>query len=113
MFLGASVYPGSISGFWWAAMPKEQWPEDEESQAIITQNWDDRFGDRFQQLIFIGKPEILVDIRRSLEKSLFTEEELRQGLEYIQQLSDPFGDWNQMIQEQAQEQVAENNEEVV
>ena len=73
------------------------WPEDEESQAQIKEDWHPRFGDRFQKLIFIGKPEILGTIRTSLEKCLLTDDELAEGSEYWQQVEDPFGDWNQYV----------------
>ena len=51
-----------------------------------------------QKLIFIGKPEILDDINIGLEKSLFTAEELEKGDDYIQQLPDPFGNWQELFQ---------------
>ena len=59
---------------------------------------------RFQKLIFIGKPDILDDIRAGLEKCLFTQEELSKGPNYIEQLSDPFGNWSEMLQEQQNEE---------
>ena len=72
---------------------------------LSNKNWDDQFGDRFQKLIFIGKPDILDDIQTGLEKCLFTQEELSKGSKYIEQLSDPFGNWSQMLQEQQNEEL--------
>ena len=95
MSIAGSVREFSPTGFWWSSMPEHQWPEDEESQMMIRQNWHPVFGDRFQRLIFIGKPEILEDISLALEKSLLTDEELEKGAAYCQQLPDPFGDWGQ------------------
>ena len=60
-------------------------------------NWHPQFGDRFQKLIFIGKPEILEDIKNALQSSLLTEEEMSKGGDYSHQLSDPFNDWSQMF----------------
>ncbi len=97
MSIAGTVREYHPSGFWWSSMPEEHWPVDAESQAYIRKNWHPRFGDRFQRLIFIGKPEILDFIKKSLEKSLVTDEEMEKGSEYLQQLSDPFGDWNQMV----------------
>ena len=96
----------SASGFWWDGIPEEHWPQDEEALGFIKQNWDDQFGDRFQKLIFIGKPDILDDIQTGLETCLFTKEELSKGSKYIEQLSDPFGNWSQMLQEQENEELA-------
>ena len=85
------------SGLWWASTPEEEWPQDEESQVYIRKSWHPRFGDRFQKLIFIGKPEALQDIKDALEKSLLTDEEINKGDDYTQQLSDPFDDWSQLF----------------
>ena len=85
------------SGLWWASTPEDEWPQDEESQEYIRKSWHPRFGDRFQKLIFIGKPEILDDIRVSLEKSLLTDDEITKGEDYSQQLLDPFNDWSQFF----------------
>lgn len=105
MSLAGTVVEYQPSGFWWDGIPEEQWPKDEESLGFIKQNWDDQFGDRFQKLIFIGKPDILDDIQTGLEKCLFTREELSQGSKHIEQLSDPFGNWSQMLQEQENEKL--------
>ena len=86
------------AGFWWIGIPEEEWPQDEESQEAIKNNWHPRFGDRSQQLIFIGKPEILNDIVIALEKSLLTDKELEKGFEYSENVPDPFGDWNESVQ---------------
>lgn len=99
VFLAEMSFAGTVReynpvGFWWSSMPEEQWPEDEESRAHIKENWDDEFGDRFQKLIFIGKPENHEAMKEALEQSLVTDEELAKGSEYLKQLPDPFGDWN-------------------
>ena len=39
-----------------------------------------------------------MDIQAFLEQSLCTDEELAGGLETLQQLSDPFEDWDQHLQ---------------
>ena len=97
MSIAGTVREYNPVGFWWSSMPEEQWPQDKETQEYITSNWHPLFGDRYQKLIFIGKPEILEDIRRSLENSLVTDEEVEKGSEYCQQLPDPFNDWTQYV----------------
>jgi G3E family GTPase len=42
------------AGYWWAAVPKAKWPEDEELRARIDKSWHARWGDRRQELVFIG-----------------------------------------------------------
>ena len=41
-------------GRWWAAMPRTHWPPEAEAQARIRANWRAPFGDRRQELVFIG-----------------------------------------------------------
>ena len=41
-------------GRWWAAMPRSHWPPEAEAQARIRANWRAPFGDRRQELVFIG-----------------------------------------------------------
>ncbi|MEJ0092109.1 MAG: GTP-binding protein [Methylocella sp.] len=45
-------------GRWWAAAPKERWPTDEDSVARMRQNWTPTWGDRRQELVFIGGAEM-------------------------------------------------------
>jgi G3E family GTPase len=42
------------AGYWWAAVPKAKWPEDEELRARIDKAWHTLWGDRRQELVFIG-----------------------------------------------------------
>lgn len=42
------------TGRWWAAMPRTHWPPEPEAQARIRSNWRPPFGDRRQELVFIG-----------------------------------------------------------
>ena len=40
-------------GRWWADIPKNEWPEGSEGE--ITVDFDGKFGDRRQELVFIGQ----------------------------------------------------------
>ncbi|MEO0618414.1 MAG: zinc metallochaperone GTPase ZigA [Pseudomonadota bacterium] len=62
-FVGELSHAGAVvrhqaCGFWWAAAPKERWPEDPEVIARIRKGWHETWGDRRQQLVFIGVPEM-------------------------------------------------------
>jgi len=54
------------AGYWWAAVPKENWPEDEAQVARIKKGWHRHWGDRRQELVFIGT--------RDMDKTLLTAE---------------------------------------
>ena len=51
---------------WYAALPQHQWPEDEASLQAIANIWQEPFGDRMQEVVFIG---IHMD-RRAIEDRL-------------------------------------------
>jgi G3E family GTPase len=42
-------------GTWWAAMPRARWPHAEGQRPDQRPDWHPRFGDRAQQLVFIGQ----------------------------------------------------------
>ena len=62
-----------------------------------------RLSERFQNWLSIGKPDILDNIKTGAEECLFTNEELSKISQYIEQLSDPFGDWAKVTQDQVTE----------
>jgi len=41
-------------GFWWAAIPVERWPTSPQWRLMLKKNWSDLYGDRRQELVFIG-----------------------------------------------------------
>ncbi|MEO0670076.1 MAG: GTP-binding protein [Pseudomonadota bacterium] len=41
-------------GTWWASVPKERWPEHLAAADYITEHWCEPWGDRRQELVFIG-----------------------------------------------------------
>jgi G3E family GTPase len=54
---GALVTHEAI-GYWWAAVPKKNWPEEEHLVARINQTWHKLWGDRRQEIVFIGTREM-------------------------------------------------------
>jgi G3E family GTPase len=41
-------------GFWWANVPVERWPDDPYWRRSLKKNWSDIYGDRRQEIVFIG-----------------------------------------------------------
>ncbi len=41
-------------GVWWCAVDKNQWPQGDEFQAVLSKHWDQKSGDRRQEIVFIG-----------------------------------------------------------
>ncbi len=81
------------AGMFWKAVPKSQWPEDEESLDYIQSLWQEPFGDMRQELVFIGQNLDADAVRKSLDECLLTEEEVLQGKDAWLKLDDPFPDW--------------------
>ncbi len=41
-------------GTWWASVPQERWPDDDRARAYAKSLWVEPFGDRRQEIVFIG-----------------------------------------------------------
>jgi G3E family GTPase len=78
------------AGFWWDAAPEEEWPEDEEETEEIRSQFEGVYGDRRQELVFIGIELVEADIRRILDSCLLRDDEFEKGPEHWARLPDPF-----------------------
>ena len=52
--LAGALSSVSPMGQWWATVPKEQWPDHDSLRAYMKSNWKDLWGDRRQEIVFIG-----------------------------------------------------------
>ncbi|MEP1442920.1 MAG: GTP-binding protein [Hyphomicrobiales bacterium] len=52
--LAGALSSVSPMGQWWATVPKEQWPDHDSLKAYMKANWEDLWGDRRQEIVFIG-----------------------------------------------------------
>ncbi|MDG2382248.1 MAG: GTP-binding protein [Pirellulaceae bacterium] len=77
------------AGFWWAAAPEEEWPDDKELIAEIRSNFFGEHGDRHQELVFIGQGLNQQRIERILDRCLLTDLEFAQGPSAWSDLEDP------------------------
>lgn len=81
-------------GRWWAGVPKNRWPEgNPDFENMIKENWDKDFGDRRQEMVFIGlNTEMDKDaIKQELDTCLLVDYPEKRD-EYAS-LKDPFGQW--------------------
>jgi len=81
------------AGYWWAAMPPERWPQDEDAVAFIRSNWDEHVGDARQELVLIGMGMDEPDLRAHLDHCLLTDAEMAEGPAVWTTWSHPFADW--------------------
>jgi G3E family GTPase len=88
------------TGYWWAAAPRANWPIDPETVAWIKGLMEEPWGDRRQELVFIGQQLEQEGMRRGLDAALLTPEELSHGLGVWPKIfSDPFPAWEEAGEE--------------
>jgi len=94
MSLAGSICRTEAMGFWWTAVPRSRWPDHPEWQAILNRNWHSVWGDRRQELVFIGTELDEAAIRAALDLCLVGDAlPLRFNPERYRDLPDPFPAW--------------------
>ncbi|MDF3067249.1 MAG: putative metal chaperone, involved in Zn homeostasis [Polyangiaceae bacterium] len=83
------------AGMWYAALPTEEWPTEPEARAEIEQDFQEPWGDRRQELVFIGVDLDEPLLRQRLDDALLTPAEQRLGPSGWRVLEDPFPPWLQ------------------
>ena len=91
--LAGAVGRHEAAGFWWAAVPRERWPDDPEWREGVRKLWRTPYGDRRQEIVFIGQNMDEDGIRRELDRALLTEAEFAMGPTAWARLPDPFPAW--------------------
>ncbi|UOM33001.1 GTP-binding protein [Acuticoccus sp. I52.16.1] len=90
---GAMCRTGAM-GLWWASVPRERWPESSEWRAMMRRHWALGWGDRRQELVFIGRAMDEAAIRAALDDCLHGATD---GTEFdpdaYRHLPDPFPRW--------------------
>lgn len=80
-------------GFWWAAVPAERWPQEPDARAQIKSGWSEPYGDRHQEIVFIGQDMDQTAIRRRLQACLLDAAETSLGMAAWRKFDDPFPGW--------------------
>lgn len=96
MSLAGAICRTEPMGYWWAAVPPERWPSDATWRAELRRNWTAGYGDRRQELVFIGLKAELDEagIRAALDACLVgpTDPALLDFAK-LRHLPDPFPAW--------------------
>ncbi|NKE47902.1 GTP-binding protein [Roseomonas frigidaquae] len=93
--LAGAVGRHEAAGFWWAATDPARWPEEPEWRDGVKANWQEPYGDRRQEIVFIGIGMDEAALRRQLEDCLLTDKEMQRGVRGWAKLPDPFPAWRQ------------------
>ena len=83
-----------FAGMFWKAVPKENWPDDQEYLASIEKQWVEPFGDMRQELVFIGQGLNQKMMIKKLNDCLLNEQDVLKGRSYWATLEDPFPVWD-------------------
>jgi G3E family GTPase len=81
-------------GFWWASVPQARWPDDAGWRQHIARSWDPVYGDRRQEIVFIGAAMDEATIRRRLDSCLVGDANAKaMPVTAWKRLPDPFPAW--------------------
>lgn len=81
-------------GTWWAAVPRDRWPDHQAARDYAARHWTDPWGDRRQELVFIGSGMDEAALRAALDACLIGHDTA--GIEAAwSDLPDPFPAWQQ------------------
>ena len=78
------------TGMWWAAIPREHWGHPDGERPDQKPDWDPRFGDRCQLLVFIGQDMDEAQMRAKLDACLLDEQIAASDSEAWDALPNPF-----------------------
>ena len=81
-------------GQWWAAVPRERWPAvGSPERAGIQHNWKEPYGDRLNEVVFIGQNMDRPSIEQAWKAAHLNFTETRKGMKGWVGLPDPFPSW--------------------
>lgn len=87
-------------GRWWASIPENQWPDDDRFERFVAGHWDQVWGDRRQELVFIGIGMDEGRIRARLDACLLPVDAFTPDM--WTGLRDPFPLWGERVLEMAE-----------
>lgn len=84
-------------GTWWASVPKDRWPEHQTAQDYMKQHWQEPWGDRRQEIVFIGANINWADLKAQLDAALVSEG-VAKSPDDLPDFADPFPLWRKAEQ---------------
>lgn len=90
--LAGALSSVSPLGTWWASVPRNRWPDDERALAYVKSHWSEPFGDRRQEIVFIGSGIDWPMLKSRLDTCLMNAQ-AGDDLSAFAHLPDPFPNW--------------------
>ncbi len=88
-----------FAGLFWSAVPEANWP-DGEHRSAIENKCEAPYGDRRQEIVFIGQDLDAEQARLALDACLLSEAELAEGPQAWTRYPDPFPQWIAEVEEE-------------
>jgi G3E family GTPase len=76
-------------GYWWCTVGERFWPKEQSEKQKIYDIWDEKYGDRRQEIVFIGTDLEREAITKALDDALLTDKEVNLGTKKWKKFSDP------------------------
>lgn len=89
---GSSLQVG-LAGTWFAATDRAHWPEDPETLDWVEAVWETPYGDRRQEIVFIGQNMDMQALSYRLQACLLSDAEMAKGPKGWRRFRDPFPRW--------------------
>ncbi|CUH67198.1 Putative metal chaperone YciC [Thalassovita gelatinovora] len=80
-------------GTWWASVPEERWPDHDGVRTYLSQHWMEPWGDRRQEIVFIGSGIDWPELKARLDACLLPEAAGDGPNALPVDLPDPFPGW--------------------
>jgi len=94
MSLAGAICRSGPMGLWWASVPRQRWPDHPEWRGRLDAVWADGWGDRRQELVFIGRGLDQAAIRAALDACLCGPADAAEfDAAAYRDLADPFPPW--------------------
>jgi G3E family GTPase len=87
------AFRDDLAGRWWASLPREEWPDEPVAQQEIHRLHQEPYGDRRQELVFIGAGMDRPSIEARLDQCLLDDVEMQLGQLGWEGFADPFSVW--------------------
>lgn len=84
-------------GTWWASVPKDRWPQHDSIGDYMAAHWQEPWGDRRQEIVFIGSGLDWADIKGRLDAALLPED-VATSPDALPDFPDPFPLWRRAEQ---------------
>ncbi len=83
-------------GTWWASVPESRWPDHESAMSYIKQHWAEPWGDRRQEIVFIGAGIDWPTLKSRLDACLLSQAQAPGPDSLPLDLPDPFPLWRRV-----------------